>query len=133
MERRPMPRAQGIVMLLLLAAGGCGDKSAAPGLGTGAPCVHGSDCQTGICGPIGADSMCGIGCDSAASCTAGWTCAPLAGASTQACQCNPTSETCDGADNDCDGVVDNATDADGWCTQQVAGQHCDKGACACPK
>jgi hypothetical protein len=70
-------------------------------------------------------------CASASACVPGWSCASLAGQANPVCQCTPSPETCDGKDNDCNGVVDDGPLPDSQCAMQHAGFACIAGQCSC--
>jgi hypothetical protein len=99
----------------------------------GTVCSSTSTCPTGLCLPISAyRSACTVACASSSDCLPGWTCNPVGGKSTKACQCVVDSEVCDGKDNDCNGVVDDLGVTDPWCDWTVgAGFVCRSGTCAC--
>jgi hypothetical protein len=104
----------------------------APTNGTGTPCSENSACPSGICQPVGKVNVCTTKCTSAADCVPGWTCAAELGQSSNVCQCTPLNQTCDGKDNDCDGVVDNEPAADQSCAAtKGTGYVCLNGTCAC--
>jgi hypothetical protein len=89
--------------------------------------------------------FCGSACSPGAGeyCRPGWVCVGATGVGTGAstCQCSRddtrperSAEICDGKDNDCNGVVDDAAAADAHCSQNVrAGFGCQDGSCQlCP-
>ena len=107
-------RILGVVLISI--AAGCGDntikQSELPDLSSpggpaagaiGAPCTNGTQCSLGVCLPIG---RCSHTCPLPA-CELGWSCAALPGQINPVCQC-PTIgvETCNGIDDDCNGIVD---------------------------
>jgi hypothetical protein len=102
-----------IVFALLM---GCGDK---PQLGK--PCRQNSDCASGYCLE---GTRCTAVCRNDGECLSGWSCAPLTGVPDKLCQCAPASEVCDGADNDCNGAVDDGATCG-------PGQECRAGSCVC--
>jgi hypothetical protein len=81
---------------------------------------------------VGHGNVCTTSCSSAADCVAGWTCAPEAGQPGNVCQCAYAPEVCDGKDNDCNGIVDDAPATDPACASQMgSGGVCQGGKCAC--
>ncbi len=111
-------------------------QTSVPDGGVGAPCLHNGDCLSGICLPLPGDAgdVCTAPCpDGNASCVAGWTCASFPGQPAPICQCTPRPETCDGLDDNCDGLVDQEPQADAWCAQQDGtGYVCLNGQCIMP-
>jgi hypothetical protein len=106
--------------------------------GIGSPCTSPKSCPTGICLPSGVCSVpCGDG--DGGVCPPTWTCSPVGGGG-NACTCSKTHggvETCDGKDNDCNGVVDDGANAACAASGRGALSACvalgDGGAaCACP-
>src|SRR5579863_2995671 len=114
-----------------------GSDAARPSNGTGTACTKNGDCPSGICQPIGGDAgspsaVCTTTCTSPSDCVAGWTCAPEVGQSSNVCQCTASTQTCDGKDDDCDGIVDDEPAADQWCASQSGPAHvCQGGNCVC--
>lgn len=91
----------------------------------GADCTDDDDCSSNLCLDSG---HCSKPCADAADCPPApeWSCAELAGYTSDMCQCTPSgAETCDGHDDDCDGVVDDGAS----CSEP--GFTCQSGACAC--
>lgn len=101
---------------------------------TGTPCLANSDCVGGVCAAAGSGfNICTTPCTNASDCVAGWSCAALSGQSSKVCQCTAKSETCDGKDDDCNGVVDDEPLADEACVQANGpGYVCNSRACTCP-
>jgi hypothetical protein len=90
---------------------GNGDAGTPPSNGTGTPCSKNSDCPSGICQPVGADTgsggsgnVCTTPCASVADCVSGWSCAPEIGQPTDVCQCQVSAPACDGLDHACSGT-----------------------------
>jgi hypothetical protein len=93
------------------------------GLGFLAACEKNSDCSSSHCLTIGSSKKCSRYCSSAATCPTGWTCGAGSVCSctyrgSQPTLCNvdgdcdgkpdktPTTETCNGEDDDCNGAID---------------------------
>ena len=111
-------------------------------LAFGATCTSDSDCASGAChqSDAGGPSFCTITCDVRSDRTsdcdvfgANWRCADD-GAPEPECVCafRSSDELCgDGADDDCDGIVDEGCAAcDPECT---GGARCVEGTCVCPE
>lgn len=102
----------GIFMMLLFGAaltatcdGGDGGSTAGvPFANFGAACADDSTCQSGVCVPLGnGQNACSKPCsEDANACLSGWTCISGFGA----CTCVYAPESCNGKDDDCNGVVD---------------------------
>jgi hypothetical protein len=113
----------------------------------GAVCTNGSTCQSGLCSylqdldasagaAVSPATVCSEPCAAGTDCSPGWMCqhgpivTPAAGAGT--CVCAPSPETCDGKDNDCDGVVDNDPAASAACTTALGfPSKCIDAGCEC--
>lgn len=118
--------------LATLIALGCTPKAAPAGTGTtGHACTTNNDCASGFCEPVTAGkSVCANRCQATTDCVAGWTCSDLIGQSQKTCICLSLPESCNGKDDDCDGVVDN--DASTACAAVLgAGGSCLAGQCSC--
>jgi hypothetical protein len=104
-----------------------------PTNGTGMACTANGQCPSGICLPLGnGTDVCTSTCSDASSCVPGWTCAPLAGQTSNVCQCTPSAQGCDGRDDSCTGLVDSEPAADQSCAQKLAqGAVCQSGECTC--
>ncbi len=117
-----MTRLGTLVVLLLATA--CGSESplqpiSDAGSGSdGGACVP--DCEGKWCGDDGCGQSCG-------TCAAGLSCDGASSQCVSSGPCTPQPETCNGADDDCDGAVDEGCSCDAGSKQAcVAG----KGACA---
>ena len=109
---------------------------ALPTDGTGNSCTVGSDCPTGHCERASASDgpgVCSRSCSPTGVCLPGWTCrAELGSLTDYTCQCLAQTETCNGLDDDCDGVVDDEPSTDQGCVKAKGlGYVCRNGACAC--
>jgi hypothetical protein len=100
----------------------------------GSPCTSAANCQSGLCtylqgfdASAGADppstTVCSAPCWAASDCLPGWSCqtqsqGPIvtqpSGPGT--CVCTPVPETCDGKDDNCDGIIDEEPGASAACT-----------------
>lgn len=122
--------------------GGCGSKlrcetgtCVAPPSDVGLSCATDAECQEGVCVAIASDEggerkVCSRSCTTVDECVKGWECTRR-GAGRAVCTCAQSSETCDGNDNDCNGVADDGA-ADDACSAAGAGPHeCRSGACSC--
>jgi len=112
----------------------------------GAPCTRLDQCASGVCLPTG---RCSRSCAGAADCptSIGWACTALPGLG-PVCGCTPRgAETCNGQDDDRDGVADNGiTRCGGACVDLQndaancggcgiacgGGTSCMRGMCLCP-
>jgi hypothetical protein len=113
-------------------AGTCRSVEVGMACTTDADCPRSGHCQSvGTNADGGALSVCTTACASAAECTPGWDCKPAPGGQASTCQCTHAAETCNGKDDDCDGVVDgHAGDPD--CASKLgaaAAACCGGGAC----
>jgi hypothetical protein len=119
-------------------AGGCTHTvGALPGCPCVAPgasfcaCSSNNDCDSGFCTPGPTGPVCTQGCANA-DCPADWWCENVAGGDGFfACvwHCIPQAETCNGVDDDCDGIVDNIASCDDKdvCTSDI----CVVGSSSC--
>ncbi|MCB9582473.1 MAG: hypothetical protein H6717_35885 [Polyangiaceae bacterium] len=148
---------QALLLALAMFLGGCssGDDNASgyvPGSGQfGEPCQESEDCASGLCVRVDAShGICTHGCTGDVSCptSPNWGCLQGANYNAPVCACAPTaaSEVCgDGADNDCNGLIDDcqfcngkpvpANDPQncGSCGNACqTGQICSQGTCKCP-
>jgi hypothetical protein len=123
------------------------DSGVGPGPGAfGAACTRLDQCASGVCLPTG---RCSRACTGPADCPGaiGWTCTALPGLG-PVCGCTPRGvETCNGLDDDCDGVADNgitrcgdvcvdlqtsSANCGGCGIACGGGTSCVRGACLCP-
>jgi hypothetical protein len=123
------------------------DRGVVTGSGAfGTPCTRLDQCASGVCLPTG---RCSRTCTGATDCptTIGWTCTALPGLG-PVCGCTPRGvETCNGLDDDCDGVADNGITRCGSSCVDLqtdpancggcgiacgGGTSCVRGACLCP-
>ena len=123
------------------------DRGGTTGPGAfGAACTRLDQCASGVCLPTG---RCSRACAGAADCPTaiGWSCTALPGLG-PVCGCTPRGvETCNGLDDDCDGVADNGISrcGDACVDLQTSPSHCGgcgiacgggttcvRGACLCP-
>ncbi|MHB8416628.1 MAG: thrombospondin type 3 repeat-containing protein [Myxococcales bacterium] len=93
----------------------------------GTPCSKNADCSSGYCtlvgGPLDGGRTgyaCSEPCNSAADCVPGWYCGPIPGiVSSNFCTCTyQYPDTCNGTDDDCDGLVASEPSADAWCASR---------------
>ena len=109
---------------------GPGDRCiVGPDLGTG--CARNSECDERLCLPVEPSSdagrnVCTTVCNATAVCPAGWRCGPYPGVSLPICLCRAAPESCNGLDDDCDGVIDGPAAQD-WCAASDAGNCVDAG------
>jgi hypothetical protein len=99
-----MKRLIWITLLLL----GCPKSTTRP-KDIGNACSRNADCASGVCLPVSSSlTVCTATCNAnlPGDCPAGWTCEPLSVGGTPLCDCVPTTETCDGVDNNCNGLID---------------------------
>lgn len=76
----------------------------------GMPCTSDASCASGVCFKMPSGDRCSSPCITDAQCVAGWTCLALAdAASSNVCHCTPSTETGNGKDDDCDGLIDEAS------------------------
>lgn len=95
----------------------------------GKPCTRNADCMSNTCLPIEGKNVCTIVCANTGDCTSGWSCDPLS-RSTNVCFCQPSTEVCDGTDNDCDGIVDNQPAVNLQCGRDQGSRfQCAEGRC----
>lgn len=107
-----------------------------PADGTGTSCTVDADCPAGHCELDGASDgpgVCSRSCSAEGDCIPGWTCAAELGSiNAYTCHCLATTETCNGLDDDCDGVVDDEPAMDQLCVKTKGiGYACRNGACTC--
>ena len=104
----------GLFVLLSCTGRVSSSSSGAGGPSVGQPCRQSTECDSGLCvprigEPIGGEvlGVCTHTCASDGDCLRGWPCLATSNG-TDVCQCRSRSETCDGADNDCNGIIDDA-------------------------
>ena len=116
----------------------------------GSPCTSGATCQSGLCTYVQAfdasgganppsPTVCSEPCWGADECFAGWKCEPQSGGpivtgptEPGTCVCTPVPETCDGKDDNCDGVIDEEPGASVACTATLGlPSTCVDAACVC--
>ena len=124
------------VMCGLLALVGCASSDSQgdpfkPGTGKFAQrCAKSEDCASGLCVRLDAQSgICSDTCTSAGDCPTAnnWACLPAGSGGLEVCACRllGSSESCgDGADNDCDGRVDDCRMCDGRLAPSDDPQNC---------
>lgn len=98
---------------------------------TGRPCLQETDCSAGVCLDLGdGRKVCSTACSDPSGCAPGWACGGDAGPNV--CTCAPRAEACNGADDDCDGIIDNADTSRVTCLALDPNYHClDTGSCGC--
>lgn len=94
-------------------------------------CAHACPDSSGVLDP---STVCGPLCGPSNACALDWACASIGGAP-GVCICTPSDETCDGRDNDCNGIPDDPAATDPECVAaHGAGAGCEAGECvACPE
>jgi alpha-tubulin suppressor-like RCC1 family protein len=116
---------------------------APPKRAVGVPCAGDSDCPSGQCESVGGQrrGACTVACqpgdqsddrsggDTNAACPAGWTCETIYSGDGNFCTCESSPETCDGQDNDCDGLVDEGDQNTRLCGADAL---CTTNICECP-
>ncbi len=128
--------------------GGTGTTSGGSSGGTGqagAVCSKNSECASGYCTLVGGPVdggwtgyVCSEPCTSAADCVAGWHCGPVPGiSSSNFCTCTYLHpDTCDGSDDDCDGIVGTEPSTSASCAQEYPALQvalsCINGVCSFP-
>ena len=98
----------------------------------GEGCVRNSQCDARLCLPVdlsrdGGRNVCTVTCGDGGVCTPGWQCGPYPGVTQPICVCRASLESCNGLDDDCDGVVDGPA-AQAWCAASDGGT-CVNAAC----
>src|SRR4051812_47460822 len=95
-----------LIWITIVFAVGC-TKSPAKPKDIGNACTRNADCNANVCLPVAAGlTVCTSTCATGADCPAGWTCEPLSTGGSPLCDCQPTTEVCDGVDNNCNGLID---------------------------
>lgn len=133
-----------MIGMLACTSSGAIDDTDVGGLAFGAECVSGSQCATGLCTRVSPEvplappergkesfirSVCTSACKAHGDCLAGWSCVPSTPEGESVCACVASPETCDGRDNDCNGVVDDPGQvAEPTCSRPRA---CIAGSCVC--
>jgi hypothetical protein len=116
----------------------------------GDPCASGDNCQSGLCTYLQAydagsgasppsPTVCSGPCWEATDCLPGWACeqqsmGPIVSGSMGpgTCVCTPVAETCDGKDDNCDGVIDEEPGASASCTTTLGTpSECIDAGCVC--
>ena len=98
----------------------------------GTDCRKNSECDERLCLPVEPSSdagrnVCTTVCNDGGVCPAGWQCGPWPGVPVPICRCSAVPESCNGLDDDCDGVVDGPA-AQAWCAASDGGA-CVAAAC----
>lgn len=126
--------AWGLLALVSCTSSGPESDPFKPGAGAFAQrCVKSEDCASGFCVRLDAKSgICSNECAKASDCPAAdnWACLPAGSSGLEVCACRllGASEVCgDGADNDCDGRVDDCRMCDGKPAPNDDSQNC--GSC----
>jgi len=70
-----------------------------------------------------------VTCSSPLQCLAGFQCIYVRGE--PSCECTPHLETCNGLDDDCDGIVDNGDSPNLECNRDMPQSTCQNGRCTC--
>ncbi|MEZ4252793.1 MAG: hypothetical protein R3B99_31685 [Polyangiales bacterium] len=96
-------------MLLALALVGC-STSYTPTESLGDLCTSDDECRDVCLVDPSREGRCSFLCDpdDPDACLPGWACGPTRDSDVVACRCDPREERCNRADDDCDGVIDEA-------------------------